>query len=537
MEVQENGQPLDFDDPVALLARGRFGIKYLFPYQRLVIANILDAFDEREWAGPVQSFSVSAPPPREDADGGLSADPGSADEEWPERPPARQIVVLPTGFGKSICFQVPSQMLPGPTLVVYPLLSLMADQKRSLEARGIKAALFRGGMEAGERQAAEKQVESGEAKLIITNPESLAKGRLPDFLKRQRISHLAIDEAHCVSEWGETFRPSYLELGRTIEELRPATTSAFTATASPTVFKAVSAHLFGDEPYRLVEGDPDRPNLHYSVLKTLSKLHTLEELAGREQKPCIVFCSSRKGTELLALRLRERLGRSDIRFYHAGLEKAEKKKIEDWFYQSAEGTLVATCAYGMGVDKKNIRTVIHYEIPGTIEAYLQEAGRGGRDGLPARAVLIVGSDEAKSLEREADRSRRERRKAMIGYALSESGCRREALISLLGARTENPCSGCDRCDGSANPDFEGAAEIARLAAANPRSLTLSSARHWLLTEKPGGRFMPGCGGLAGWAREDADSALESALRLGIIRERENGFWKGRLEKARPPRKR
>ncbi len=531
MEVQENGQPLDFDDPVALLARGRFGIKYLFPYQRLVIANILDAFDEREWAGPVPSCSVSAPPPREDAGGGLSAAPGSADEEQPERPPARQIVVLPTGFGKSICFQVPSQMLPGPTLVVYPLLSLMADQKRSLEARGIKAALFRGGMSAEERKEAENLVESGAAKLIITNPESLAKGRLLEFLRSRRLSHLAIDEAHCVSEWGETFRPSYLELGRAVNELKPATTSAFTATASPIVFKAVSQHLFGDEPYRLVEGDPDRANLYYSVIKTLSKMHTLERILRSSEKPCIVFCSSRKGTEIIALRLRERFAGTEIRFYHAGLERPEKKKVEDWFYQSTTGILIATCAYGMGVDKKDIRTVIHYEIPGTIEAYLQEAGRGGRDGLPARAVLIVGSDEERALAREADRSRRERRRAMIGYALSESGCRREALISLLGARTENPCSGCDRCDGTARADFEGSRGILRLVRANPRMLSAASVRCWLLAEHRGGRLMPGAGAFEDWDKDDASAAIESALRLGIIHMREKGLWKGKIEKG------
>jgi ATP-dependent DNA helicase RecQ len=486
------------EDPVAALARERFGVAYLFPYQRLVVANVLDAT------------------------GG-------------EEEPRRQIVILPTGFGKSLCFQVPSLMLPGPTLVVYPLLALMEDQRRGLAARGIAASVFRGGMAAEERREAETRVESGEAKIVITNPESLAKGRLLDFLKRQRVSHLAIDEAHCVSEWGETFRPSYLELGRVIEDLAPQAISAFTATASPTVLEAMARILFGGEGYILVEGDPDRPNLSYAVLPTLSKLHSLERLLREEKRPAIVFCSSRKGAEILAESLRERLGTEEARFYHAGLERSEKKRIEAWFFESEEGILAATCAYGLGVDKRNIRTVIHYDIPPSIEAYLQEAGRAGRDGLPSRAILLAGRDEEASLAREEMPDRRARKKALIEYARSRSGCRREALLALLGTRIESPCSGCDRCDGSARDDYEGREEISAFARANPRRFLRSDAIKALRGEK-GSRaaWIPGRGLLSGWRREDAGSALEESIRLGTIRVPVRGPWKGRLT---PPSRR
>jgi ATP-dependent DNA helicase RecQ len=411
----------------------------------------------------------------------------------------------------------------------------MEDQRRSLAARGIASALFRGGMSPDERREAEGLVESGAAKLIITNPECLARGRLLDFLKSQAISHLAIDEAHCVSEWGETFRPSYLELGRAIDELGPQAVSAFTATASPAVFEAVARRLFGGSGYRLVEGDPDRPNLSYAVLPTLSKLHSLERLLREEARPAIVFCSSRKGAEILAESLRERLATGEIRFYHAGLERPEKKKIELWFFESREGILTATCAYGLGVDKKNIRTVIHYEIPPSIEAYLQEAGRAGRDGLPSRAILLAGREEEASLSREEDPGRRERKAALIGYARSKGGCRREALLGLLGTGTESPCSGCDRCDGSAREDYEGLAEIEAFARLNSRRYARDEALRLLGGERGFGAFdCPGRGLLSGWRKDDARSALEETIRLGAVRELQRGPWKGRLT---PPSRR
>jgi ATP-dependent DNA helicase RecQ len=490
------------DDPVAAFARERLGIGYLYPYQRLVVANVLDAAAE-----------------------------GAE--------PLRQAVLLPTGFGKSLCFQLPALLLPGPTVVAYPLLALMEDQRRRLESLGVGCAVIKGGQSPEERGAAERSVERGEAKIVITNPECLSAPRVLDFLAAARISHLAIDEAHCVSEWGESFRPAYLELGKAAERLAPPALSAFTATASPLVLEAVGRILFGGSPYRVLRGDPDRPNISFSVALTLSRERSLERLARAAERPAIVFCSSRDGSRMTARLLRERLGESEIRFYHAGLERGEKKAVEEWFFGSGTGILASTCAYGMGVDKKNIRTVIHLDAPPSVEAYLQEAGRGGRDGLQSRAVLIHVPGDRRALEREPDELRRARAGALLDYAESESGCRRGILLDLLGAEREGraPCSGCDRCedergrdeDGPDRPPLriEGAAEIEGFARANARRFTAEEAVSLLLAD--GAVEPPRCarwGALEGWDRIDAARALEEAKRLGYAREGRRWPWKG-----------
>lgn len=479
-------------DPLGHLAATRFGVDYLYPLQRFVAANVLDA--------PAY-------------EGGF-----------------RQLALLPTGFGKSLCFQLPALLLEGPTVAVYPLLALMEDQARRLAEVGLGAAVFRGGMEEAERRKAEKAIETGEAKLVVTNPESL-KGRLLDFLKERKIAHLAIDEAHCVSEWGESFRPSYLELGKAAEVLDPPALSAFTATASPRVLEAVARHLFGGKAWSLVQGDPDRPNISYSVARSLSRERALEGLLRREARPAIVFASSRDGVQILAERLQARLSTRNLRFYHAGLNREEKTRIEEWFMDSTEGILITTCAYGMGVDKKNVRTVIHYDQPPSIEAYLQESGRAGRDGKPSRAILLASAQgqRAKEAEGEVARARRE---ALASYASTRGRCRREALLEMLGSELASPCTGCDVCEGRESLLVEGQAEISAFLAANPRRFDEAQARRLLSGRTGEPPRAGGSGSLASWRDEDIGTALVGARLVGLARKGASWPWKGRLSPER-----
>lgn len=537
--MEASGNVVSEEDPVAELAKSRFGIDYLFPLQRMSIANILDAIETGE--------------------------------------KVRQLVLFPTGFGKSLCFQLPALLGPGPTVVVYPLLALMNDQKASLEKRGVPCAVFRGGMEEGERAACCEAVKSGAAKIVITNPECLATARLGKFLAGAKVFHVAIDEAHCVSEWGETFRPSYLKLGECIEAIRPLVVSAFTATASPAVSEAIARLLFGEESFSLVSADIDKPNIRYSVEPTLSPVHTLLRLVRERPKPLIVFDQSRAGVRRLCELIRDNAA-IDARFYHAGLSREEKNAVEAWFMESADGVLTATCAYGMGVDKRNIRTVVHFSEPPSVEAYIQESGRGGRDGGPAEAILIHGiggprggrvgaaaAEGGKAGSGESDRLRTARREAFMKYAVART-CRRAHLHELMGSELSSPCSGCDVCNGSV-PDLpEGLSPILRFFGRNDGRFDIAQSVRLLRqpslgalgggavsagTTDSGGmpdssagaecnmssylHNPPTCAGaglLSGWSEEEAAALIREAAARGILEIRRRGMRKGRLSLTR-----
>ena len=392
------------DDPAVMAAMENFGIKYLFPWQRLVIANIMDASsgENQEVLG-------------------------------------NQIVLLPTGAGKSMCFQIPALLLSGPTLVIYPLLALMTDQQRRMEEGGIKCVVFRGGQSAEERENNFKMIEEG-ARIIIANPEVLSSSALLERLKSCGIQHVAIDEAHCVSEWGDSFRPAYLELGRILKELAVPVVTAFTATASPEVLSRVSEVLFGGEAH-IVRSESDRPNIHYYVRNAPAKKTAALILASTEQRPMIIFCGSRNGAEDMSRELNAAYGSETSRFYHAGLSRSEKTAIEQWFFNQKNAVLCATCAYGMGVDKKDIHTVVHLDPPETAEAYIQEAGRGGRDGSVANAILLWNHADTEKFSQFPSDSRKA---AMLRFAQTTE-CRRQVLLDALGAE-QAVCSGCDLCD-------------------------------------------------------------------------------------------
>lgn len=348
--VAEGGADELFDaDGAVRAAREGFHVSYLFPWQRIVIANILDgeaALHEDE------AFS------------------GHTDDDDIYR--GRQIVLLPTGAGKSMCFLVPALLLEGATLVIYPLLALMSDQKRRMEQAGIRSVVFKGGQTAEEREENFNALTDKEnpARVIIANPEVLCSENLLERLSQVKISHISIDEAHCVSEWGDSFRPSYLELGRVIKTLGVKLVTAFTATASKPVLDRIGEILF-DGNYHLVRGASDRANIHYAVRYAYAKKKAALELALTMKKPLIIFCGSRRRTEEMAHVCASYFGKEKTRFYHAGLTREEKTAVEEWFFNSTEGILTATCAYGMGVDKSDIASVIHLDAPEHLENFVQ----------------------------------------------------------------------------------------------------------------------------------------------------------------------
>lgn len=398
------------EDAALNAARNTFGVTYLYPWQRLVIANILDS------AG--YSDAVKA-------------------EDAAYR--GHQIVLLPTGAGKSLCFLVPALLLSGPTLVIYPLLALMADQQRRMNDGRLASVTFRGNQSEEEREENFRRIRAG-AKIILANPEVLQNERLVTRLAQCGIAHAAVDEAHCVSEWGDSFRPAYLTLGKILEKLKVPVITAFTATASPAVLKRVAEVLFDGQAH-VVRSESDRPNIRYCVKHTCAKKQEALILARREQRPMIIFCGTRAHAEDMARELTVCYGRDAARFYHAGLEKKEKDETEKWFFDSTDGVLCATCAYGMGVDKHDIHTVVHLDAPETAEAYIQEAGRAGRDGAPAKAILLWGPEDSARFACSAEGGRKYEMKRFA----ETTDCRRQVLLDALGAE-QAVCSGCDLCD-------------------------------------------------------------------------------------------
>ena len=298
------------DLSVEAIAETKFGVRYLFPYQRLVIANILECENPLEYENP-----------------------------------RCQLVILPTGAGKTLCFQLPALLLPGLTVAVYPLRSLMDDQARRSVASGIDAVMLRGGQTAEQRRAALDRIADGTVRMVITNPETLHNETVQRCLQTVPVSHFVVDEAHCVSEWGDTFRPTYRDLGVIRRSVDPRVVTAFTATASPAVLSAIRCSLFGDEPVDTILGNPDRVEIGYTVIPVHSRLHALRVLAtgcsGRfppAPSPLLVFCRSRDRVEAIA-RILGRDRHCPVCAYHAGMTSEERRRVEEWFLHCEAGGL------------------------------------------------------------------------------------------------------------------------------------------------------------------------------------------------------
>lgn len=298
------------------------------------------------------------------------------------------VVVLPTGGGKSLCFQVPALLMPGITVVVSPLISLMKDQVDALTARGLPAAFINSTLTPGQVSDRLAKADRGEIKLLYVAPERFDYGRTAERLRKIGVSLLAIDEAHCISQWGHDFRPSYLRVKKVHEALGSPTTIALTATATPEVRRDIVRELALKNPETIITGF-DRPNLSYYVVPARNeaeKEKRLVEILRRYDGLAVIYASTRRAVDELT----KILERAKIRAagYHAGLDDVRRHEIQEAFMTEKIRAIVATNAFGMGIDKPNVRLVIHYAMPGTLEAYYQEAGRAGRDGLHSDVFLL-----------------------------------------------------------------------------------------------------------------------------------------------------
>jgi ATP-dependent DNA helicase RecQ len=298
------------------------------------------------------------------------------------------LVLMPTGGGKSLCFQIPAMVFAGPTLVISPLISLMKDQVDNACRAGIPATFVNSTLPYGEVQNRLRGVRSGQFKLLYFAPERAENPRFVELLKSMKVEMLAVDEAHCLSQWGYEFRPSYLKLGA-LREALGCRVIALTATATPEVRRDIVTHLRMKRP-TILAGGFDRPNLKWHVLAAehmSEKDALLVKLLRRERSgPALVFASTRKKVDAISDFLNARSIRASG--YHAGVKSAERTRLQESFMAEKAGVVVATNAFGMGIDKANIRLVIHYDMPAGLEAYYQEAGRAGRDGGDADCVLL-----------------------------------------------------------------------------------------------------------------------------------------------------
>ena len=368
--------------------------------------------------------------------------------------------IMPTGGGKSLCYQIPALLSDGITLVVSPLISLMKDQVAALKKAGIPAAYINSSLSIDQIKTVYKNLVANKYKIVYIAPERLLTEGFLLTVKSVKVSIVAVDEAHCISQWGQDFRPSYLRIVGFLKLLgyRPVV-SAFTATATPQVRDDIERILELNDPLRVVTGF-DRPNLHFEVLKPRNKPATLLELIkNRQDKSGIVYCSTRREVEKTCLMLQN----NDILAtrYHAGLSDDERRANQDNFVHDRCNVIVATNAFGMGIDKSNVAYVIHYNMPQSIEAYYQEAGRAGRDGSDAECILLYSAGDIRTAKyliehpvRNDEISENQRKQVreqellkldkMISYCKT-TDCFRGYILEYFGEHHRKTCDNCGNC--------------------------------------------------------------------------------------------
>ena len=363
------------------------------------------------------------------------------------------LVILPTGGGKSLCFQLPALMFDGLTIVVSPLISLMKDQVDQLQEMGISAVCLNSSLPADQYRHHVSLVQQGQAKLLYLAPESLVRPQILEMLQAVTVDCLAIDEAHCISAWGHDFRPEYRQLAEIRPRFPGAVCAAFTATATPLVQKDIQASLgfSKDRGFKAFTGSFDRKNLLIRVMFKDNPLQqTIDFLGSHIDDSGIIYCLSRKQVADLSDQLAAR-GYS-VRPYHAGLDDSERNRFQTEFIRDDVRIMVATIAFGMGIDKPNVRFVLHYDLPKSVESYYQEIGRAGRDGLDAECLLLFSHGDIPRLKSLVTGPDEQRNRAawfhledMVRFAEAED-CRKKRLLAYFGeTAAQDDCGMCDNC--------------------------------------------------------------------------------------------